>query len=63
MHKYVINEDVINPRDKGSLAVEVQADSWKEEGTFTVFLDSDGKQVYAIPTSKVRTVRMLDSNN
>jgi hypothetical protein len=55
MPTYRINGRHINERD-------VEADVFDEQGSFVVFSDEEGMQVFAMPTRSVLTIELLDDD-
>lgn len=52
MAKYSINKGMFDPVPK----LEVEAETYKEEGSFTKFYDASGVEVRAIRTDSVFTI-------
>ncbi|MFD3038354.1 hypothetical protein [Mycolicibacterium senegalense] len=52
MAKYIVNKGMFDPVPK----LVVEADSYKEDGSFTKFYDASGAEVQAIRTDSVFTI-------
>lgn len=52
MAKYIINKGMFDPVPKA----EVEAETYKEEGSFTKFFDAAGNEVHAMRTDSVFTI-------
>ena len=53
MPTFRINGRLINESD-------IQADEFGEEGSFVMFRDEEGSQVFAMPTRSVLTIEQLN---
>ncbi len=59
MSDYLINE-VRSGMAGPSSNVRVTAEKYEEKGSFTVFTDENGREVFAMQTEKIRTIKTLD---